>query len=58
MYAEGYFYIINKRLSKDKKSDKQKEKERIDALFEYKNWTPEKLKEKIELRKARNTGCD
>jgi hypothetical protein len=45
-------------MAKKKKSDKQKEIERIDALFDYKNWTPEKLKEKIELRKARNTGCD
>jgi hypothetical protein len=45
-------------LSKDKKSKKEKEIERIDALFDYKNWTPEKLKEKIELRKERNTGCD
>jgi len=45
-------------MANKKKSDKAKEKERINALFEYKNWTPEKLKEKIELRKARNTRCD
>ena len=45
-------------MANKKKSDKQKEIERIDALFDYKNWTPEKLKEKIELRKERDTGCD
>lgn len=32
----------------------QKENERIQALFEYKNWTPEKLKEKIDRKTKRN----
>lgn len=32
----------------------KKERERIQKLFEYKNWTPEKLKEKHELREKRN----
>ena len=32
----------------------KKEKERIAKLFEYKNWTPEKLKEKREIREKRN----